>query len=294
MLASRLTLWLVAILALGGLAWHASLPAPLGPAHGSSVEGEVARNKTRQFTSTSPHPAPLRATAEGGSGEGDTLRVGTFNIHGGKGADGRRDLDRVAECLRGLDFVALNEVHGPQLGQTLDQAAELGQKLGLAWLFAPNVRTWYRFDSGNGLLSALPVEFWQRIPLVRGRERGYRNVVLVGLKHRDRTIHVLLTHLTGGEDRGRQEQLRTVITLFLSLAPPAILMGDLNTDAADPQVRQLLATTGVIDPVGVILGTATPPRIDWIIARGLRPVDAGVREEGASDHPMFWAELRLE
>jgi endonuclease/exonuclease/phosphatase family metal-dependent hydrolase len=293
---------------LGGLAWHASLPAPLGPAHGSALEGEVLRGQASASldcsnsyrpgnlpdSNTSPHSDPPRAPTEGWSGEGETLRIGTFNIHGCKGADGRRDVDRVAECLRGLDFVALNEVHGPQFGQTLDQAAELGQKLGLAWLFAPNVRTWYRFDSGNGLLSAAPVEFWQRIPLARGRERGYRNAVLVGLKHRGQTVHVLLTHLTGGEDRGRQEQLSAVIALFLSLAPPAILMGDLNTDATDPQIRQLLAMPGVVAPVDVILGNGAPPKIDWIITRGLRGVDAGVREEGASDHPMFWAELCLE
>ena len=96
-------------------------------------------------------------------------------------------MDRVAECLKGLDFVALQEVHGPRPWQRLDQAGELGQRLGLAWLFAPNTRDWYCLDSGNGLLSGLPVEFWQRIPLADYGGRGFRNAVLVGLQHQDRT-----------------------------------------------------------------------------------------------------------
>ena len=56
-------------------------------------------------------------------------------------------------------------------------------------------------------------------------------------------------------------------------------------------MRRLLAAPGVRDPLGEKLGAAAPPRIDWILARGMRPVDAGLREQGASDHPLVWAEL---
>ena len=41
-----------------------------------------------------------------------------------------------------------------------------------------------------------------------------------------------------------------------------------------------------------ILGPEKAVRlIDHIFVRGLRPVNAGVRDDGASDHPLVWAEL---
>jgi endonuclease/exonuclease/phosphatase family metal-dependent hydrolase len=280
----RRLLILPAILLLG-LTWHASLPAPTGPADGTTLDGAASpADATCGF-------APDRASLAK-SRPRPKLRVATYNVHGCKGADGRRDIDRVAENLRGLDLVALNEVHGPWAWESLDQAGLLGRRLGMAWLFAPAERTWYHRPTGNGLLCALPVSSWQRIPLSRQSGRGYRNAVLVDLDHAGHTVRVLLTHVARSDDQERQRQLRTVIDLFLSLDGPAVLLGDLNSDADDPQIRALLATTGVSDPVGEILGDKTPRRIDWIITRGLRAVDAGLRDNGASDHPLLWAELR--
>ncbi len=269
------TLLVVLVLVPGGAIYHASLRVPTGPAEGDSVAGAVTRPPSDQ----------------------QTLRFGTFNIHSGKGRDGQRDLQRVAKCLEGLDFVALNEVHGPGLWQHSDQAQQLGRQLGMAWLFAPNSRRWYFHETGNGLLTALPVSFWQRIPLSRRRDHSHRNLVLAALQHRRRTIHVLLSHINR-RDPDRSEQLRAVIELYLALAAPAVLMGDLNSDADDPLLRRLLATPGVTDPVGEILATRSPGgeeprRIDWIITRGLNCVDAGMQDDGASDHPVIWVELEL-
>jgi len=272
--------WLQAVLLallVGGLVYHASLHAPTGPAAGVAVEDQIDR----------PPSKP------------GTIRIGTFNIHAGKGRDDRRDLQRVADCIAAanLDFVALAEVRGHRLSPNQDQAAQLGRRLEMGWLFAPAGRVWYYRESGNGLLSRLPVSFWQRIPLCRQHDRSQRNVVLLGLPRPEgcpgRTIHVLLTHITRGDDRDRHSQLRAVIAMFLALAEPSILVGDLNSDADDPQIRQLLETPGVSDPVGEILGPETPRRIDWIFVRGFHCLDAGIRDDGASDHPLIWAELEL-
>ena len=267
------------ILLVGGLVYHASLRVPTGPAEGGAIQGMVAVERC----------------------EHGAIRVGTFNIHAGKGRDGRRDLERVADCIAsaGLDFVALSEVRGTASlaaggtapWQKQDQASRLGRRLEMGWLFAPAGRVWYHRESGNGLLSTLPVGFWQRIPLSRKYDHSYRNAVLVGLRHGDRTIHVLLTHITRRDDRDRRSQLRAVIAMFLALDEPAILVGDLNSDADDPQIRRLLDTPGVGDPVGEILGREAPRRIDWIFTRGLRCLDVGIRDDGASDHPLIWAEL---
>ncbi len=256
---------------LAGLVWRVWQPAALGPAAGVTLEGSAGRTPEAQSRRT--------------------LRVGTFNIHGCTGRDGRRDVDRVAECLKGLDFVALQEVHGPWPWQKLDQAGQLGERLGLAWLFAPNTRLWLCKDAGNGLLSAVPVEFWQRIPLAAHGGRGFRNAVLVGLKHGNRTIRALLTHISRSSEEERTEQLRTVIALFLSLREPALLLGDLNSNADDPQIRRLLATPGVTDAVGKVLGGKDRPRIDWIISRGLRCLAAEIHDSNASDHAALRVEL---
>ncbi len=261
---------LVLLLALAGLVWLASRPQPTGPAEGTSVDGQVTRTVDLSR---------------------DSFRVGAFNIHGCTGADGRRDVDRVADCLKDLDFVALNEVHGPRLWESEDQAALLGRRLGVQWLFAPATRDWHTIDFGNGLLTTLPVESWQRIPLEASNGRGYRNAVLVRLRRQQQVISVLLTHIARSTEPTRQRQLRQTVDLYLALPAPAIFLGDLNSEAAEPEIRRLLAAPGVIDAVGRKLGPSAPPRIDFIFVRGLRVLDAGLRDDGASDHPLARAEV---
>jgi endonuclease/exonuclease/phosphatase family metal-dependent hydrolase len=220
-----------------------------------------------------------------------TLRVATFNIHGGKGPDGVRDLERTARCLQGVDLAGLNEVHGAWLNQENQQAALLGRLLGLAWLFAPAERRWWHDHFGNAVLTSLPVAYWQRIPLAGRQQGSHRNLLWVRLVYGERIINVLSTHIE--RQRDRQDQLRAAVNLFLALAPPVALLGDLNSSEQDPIIKELLATPGVHDPVGTCLGTAAPSRIDWIFTRGLRGVQAQVCSNGASDHPCMVAELEL-
>ena len=260
----------IVLLVLAGLVWLASRPQPTGPAAGTTLNGQTTRTAS-----------PAR----------DSFRVGTFNIHGCTGTDGRRDIGRVADCLTDLDFVALNEVHGPRLWESADQAALLGRRLGVQWLFAPATRDWHTLDFGNGLLTSLPVESWERIPLAASNGRGDRNAVLVRLRWQEQTISVLLTHIARSDDLTRQQQLRQTIDMYLALPPPAIFLGDLNSELTEPEIRRLLATPGVIDAVGQKLGGSAPPRIDFIFARGVRVLDAGLRDQGASDHPLAWAQL---
>ena len=266
----RILAALVLLLALAGLLWLASRPQPTGPAAGTTLEGQMTRAANRPR---------------------DSFRVGTFNIHGCTGADGHRDVNRVADCLADLDFVALNEVHGPRLWQRDNQAALLGRRLGVQWLFAPATRDWQHIDFGNGLLASLPVESWQRIPLAASNGRSYRNAVLARVPWQGQTISVLLTHIARSDERTRQEQLRQTIDQYLALPRPAIFLGDLNSEAADPEIRRLLAAPDVIDAVGQKLGANVPPRIDFIFVRGLRVLDAGLRDQEASDHPLAWAEM---
>jgi endonuclease/exonuclease/phosphatase family metal-dependent hydrolase len=222
---------------------------------------------------------------------GETLRVAAYNIDGGVGkTDGRLDLDRTAAALRGYDLVALEEIHGDGILGGADQAQILGEKLKMPWLFAPVERQWWHDSFGDGLVTSLPCRFWQRWPLATGVANSNRGVLLAELDFHGRKLHVLITHLERHDDRAGE--LRTVIALFQSLEQPAILMGDLNTDKDDPQIQALRAEPGICDPIGQALDGSHPNSIDWIFARGMTAVAGGFKDNGASDHPLVWAELK--
>jgi len=221
-----------------------------------------------------------------------TLRVGTFNIHGGKGTDGKRDLQRTADCLRDLDFVALQEVRGSVVGLPKIQAGVLGRELQMAWIFAPTQRAKWHERFGNAVLTRLPLTSFLRIPLVSTGYHRPRNAVFVNLLHNAHTVHVLAAHVDNLRDR--EQQLRAVADLFLALEEPALLLGDLNADASHPEIRRLLATPGVVDAFCSAPGASRADRhIDWILVRGLRVLSAESFDNGASDHPRLRAELEI-
>ena len=199
-----------------------SICTPTGPAAGTEFHVPWYEFETR--TNYRPPGLPIR--------------VGTFNIHGGKGLDGHRDLNRIAGCLRGMYFVGLNEVHGANDRSGRDQAEQLGQAQ-LAWLFVPTERRWWHEHFGNGAVSDDQVRSWQRIPLDSQGSASGRNSLLVSFERYP--ITALVTHIDRSDPQ-RSAQLRQVIELFLSLTPPAILLGDLNTTSADPLIQELLAT----------------------------------------------------
>lgn len=237
-------------------------------------------------------PVSLTGPTEPWPGDVRRLRLASFNIHSGRGADRRLDLGRTAAVLdEQLDVAGLNEVRAPWSGP--DQAETLARHLGLAAAFAPAERQWWRDHFGNGILSRRPLAGILRCPLPGTRGKAFRNVVLAYLPFRDRTVKLLVTHIDREDDR--EHQLAAVIRLFLALEPPVVLMGDLNSTADDPQLVSLLARADVSSALHDGLPDG-PPRgtIDWLFHRGLRTVSARLVAVDASDHPLLLAELALE
>ncbi|MGI6419686.1 MAG: endonuclease/exonuclease/phosphatase family protein [Thermoguttaceae bacterium] len=230
----------------------------------------------------------------GGAGELPAeLHVGVFNIHGCRGTDGRRDARRVAECLDRLQIVGLCEVRGLVWGDPRDQADQLARLGGFHHhLFAPAETRWFGISRfGNGLLSSLPVASWQRIPLPRRHGRSCRNMLLVELGFGSESVAVLVAHVTRSNDSERRIQLESVLDLFASLDPPAILLADLNTAPGDPRIQRFLAESGSVDAITSGGADRAEHRVDWILARGLDCLSADRVESGASDHPLFTARL---
>ena len=261
--------WLIPILLVAAVLLWGYLPTPTAPAAGTALYGNAIRSSTRP-----------------------TLRIATFNIHSGKNLTGQFSLDKTAAVLKGFDLIALNEVRGKAILQDVDQAQVLGEKLNMQWLFAPTENRWWHESFGNGVLSAVSVLDWRRVPLAGSFGRGKRNVIVLRVMLQGKTVNVLVTHIDRGADHNKQ--LQAVLEDFVGIAEPAVLMGDLNGEASDPAIVPFLKAPGIKDAVGSVMGSAAPPdRIDWIFTKGLQTISAGVDHNDASDHPMVWAELKL-
>lgn len=247
------------------IAWGVTAEFPTGQKSGIGFPGEVV--------------TPQRP--------GKRIRIGTFNIHGGRGRDRKFDLNRTSEALQGLDLIGLNEVKDVPFRP--NQAMILGNSLKLNWLFAPTEYCWRGEHFGSGVLSRLHINDWHRIPLEYRECVGYRNLVLLNVPLEKKTLRVIVTHIDRTGDR--EQQLKTVASLFAALEEPAILMGDMNTSRSDPFIKTRLDSGEWKDCVGPFLSKDPEGRIDWIFGRGIKSVTGGLIENGASDHPCLWSEI---
>ena len=220
------------------------------------------------------------------------LRVAAYNIDGGVGLkDGRLDLVRTADALRPYNLIGLEEVHGPSHPFGDSQAQILATILKLPWVFAPVERRWGSDAFGNAAMTQLPVTHWQRFPLAEAAADSNRNVLMLNLIYDGKPLNVIITHLERHDDH--EPELLSVIELFKSLQEPAILMGDLNAPVADPLIKQIRSTSGIVDATGMALSDQHHDTVDWIFARGLQIVASGFTDNGASDHPLAWATFHL-
>lgn len=242
-------------------------------------------------------PATPSAPVAANSAAPSTLRVATFNIASGRGRDGRTDLSRTLDTLRGalpLDVVALQESRPAWWGGG-GHTRELAASLVMRWADVPSERRWWREHFGNAVLVGGRGSAVLRIPLPQTQERGQRNVGLlrIELPSADGPVEVtvLFTHIDRRVDQ--PDQLRFVLDLFRAVDAPAVLLGDLNVTRTHPLLRELTDQTDAVDAIANVPDVETPGRIDHILVRGLRPVGAGRIDLGASDHPLIWAELAL-
>ena len=271
-LKGRVIVAIVVATAMAGAVYAAgALRQPIGPAAGLGPDAPGAGS----------HATDGRAPA--------IIRVATFNIRRGRGRDGKVDLRRTEACLGGFDVIGLNEVDGGwPFGLARDQATVLGERLGLASLFAPTERRFWHPHFGNGILSRLPILSWSRVPLTQHEAISRRNMLLVRLQADDHVLSIMITHVDSGPDRDRQ--LAVVLDAFSRLPEPAVLMGDFNARADHPALAEFLQRGAIIASNGAM--PPAPEGIDWILARGIRPAGTNACDVGASDHPRVAVEFR--
>jgi phospholipase D1/2 len=227
----------------------------------------------------------------------ELLRIATWNIHDTRGADGRRDVARVAGVIGQLDatLVGLQEVECGS-GDTSD-VARLATSNGYQWRAIPT-RGHGDVQHGNALLSLLPVQDVRIHDLsMPGREpRGALEAKVLWGPHR---LRVVVTHLglRAGERRRQVERLLSLISDDDVAA--TILLGDINEWWLwGRPLRWLHRRFGVSAALRTFPSRVPLLALDriWVhpqraLVTVARVATAGAR--GASDHLPLVATLRL-
>lgn len=225
------------------------------------------------------------------------LRVMTYNIHSGRGADRKVDLDRIAAVIAGYapDVVALQEVDvGRARSGGVDQAAALAARLGMDARFVACVEDGAE-RYGLATLSGWPIEDTRHImlPSRPGTERRGALLVWLHWPGRAARVEIVNTHLsTHGLDRsGQAAALAEAIG-----TGDVVVAGDLNCGARTRPYRTLCV--GLRPTTRRRTWPARLPlfQLDHLLYRGaLRVVSAGVwtttPARRASDHLPVVAEL---
>jgi len=160
------------------------------------------------------------------------IRVVTYNIHKGRGWDGRTRISRIAEVLEEIDgdIIGLQEVlaHAGR-GAEHHQAGYLAHRLGLHVAFG-EARKHRGAAYGNVTLSRWAFSA-QRVTDISVPGLEPRAVLRTDVRPHGHVLHVFNVHLgTGFLERRRQAPLLLQEDLLraLDLSGPRILLGDFN------------------------------------------------------------------
>jgi endonuclease/exonuclease/phosphatase family metal-dependent hydrolase len=172
------------------------------------------------------------------------LRLMTYNIRHGRGADGKVDLGRIADVIASYapDVVALQEVDvGRARSGAEDQAEALARRLGMAEArFAPCVIHGEKEHYGIATLARAPFSVVRQMQLPGGGRwlSEPRSALLTTIATGDGTIDLINTHLSlNYVERGLQ--VAAITGEFQS--DELIVAGDLNCTQMSAPYRRFAA-----------------------------------------------------
>ncbi|MPW08186.1 endonuclease [Paraburkholderia sp. CNPSo 3155] len=154
------------------------------------------------------------------------LRIGTYNLHGAVGIDGKFAPERIGDVLAEIDadIFALQEV--PLGGASSPDVLALLQRMtGLDAVAGPTFDTPAR-RFGNAVLTRYPVRAVRTLDL-SFRSREPRGALDADIDCNGELWRVVATHL-GLASSERRAQVEQVLQSFDTPALPVILLGDLN------------------------------------------------------------------
>lgn len=275
-------------------------PDVLGVNSPTRLRPEQLRGAAQAFLASRPPPRRSPATPAH-----PRLRAVTYNIHGGIGMDGRRDIARHVRIIRRLhpDVVALQEVNDLRgrcrVGVFI---ADIADRLDMHHCHhACRVRE--RGNRGIALLSPHPLQMLHEGELPGARRMEPRGAILARITCDGRPIFVIATHL-GLSSADRRRQVETLLgPEWLGRIPdgqPLLLCGDFNTVPGSRTYRtitnRLHDTAHEHDNAPSFLGLR---RLDYIFhsdtvhTRGAFVADSALVRR-ASDHAPVVADLSID
>jgi endonuclease/exonuclease/phosphatase family metal-dependent hydrolase len=238
------------------------------------------------------------------------IRVMSFNIHHGRGVDGRLDLTRVAAEARdsGADIVGLQEVdrHWSERSDLADQAAELARALHMHVVYGANLDLDPRNPGeprrqyGNAILSDAPIREWRNTLLPRSGSSEQRGLLEALVTMRGIPVRVFTTHLQHTSQQERLAQVAAIRKRISTAREPVILTGDLNAGPDTPEIDAI--TQDLVDAwaeagvgPGYTYSTENPhARIDYVLhSNNVTTCSAAVLSTAGSDHLPVTADLAL-
>jgi endonuclease/exonuclease/phosphatase family metal-dependent hydrolase len=223
----------------------------------------------------------------GGGLPQNTVRIATYNINGGYDADGVFQLGLIARTIEaGLaDIVVLQEVDaGRPVGYGADQVEFIARQLGMNHVFWPTAEQ----VKGIAVLSRWPITESSGEYLTGLDER--LGIIQVLIQTPDSPLTIVGGQLSPGEESQRLEQLGVLLSISGEISP-VVIAGDLAAPP-DDVVYQQLVLQGFSDPdqvLGIERGFTFPAnnpafRYDYVLVKGLIPIDARQVDSVASDH----------
>lgn len=263
-------------------------------------------------------PASAHATPPGHS---VSLRVATYNIHAGSGADEVFDVDRTAAQISDLDadVVGLQEVdvHWDARSEWRDLARELAHRLHMHVFFGPIYSLdpsevgGPRAEFGNAILSKYPIMSAHNHSIARLSSQdpdpvlepspGFPEAVI---NVRGVWMQVFSTHLDFRADPlPRQAQVTDMLEIMgAGRKMPQVLLGDFNAEPQSPEIGPLwdhlddawLAAGGSPGEGATYPAGEPQKRIDFVaVSPSMRVIDAHAVASSASDHHPVVAELSV-
>ncbi len=239
----------------------------------------------------SPRIAPIPAR--------ETLRVATYNINYGRDADGNYDLELAARTIAAArpDIVMLQEIDTANpANYGVDQATYLGSRLGMHVTFYPAAEQ----TRGVAVLSRWPLSGAGGALLPAADEQAVALYGDISGLASGQPIRIVNARLSPASEQERLEQVAFLLSLA-DVESPAVVAGDLAAPPDEVVYTQMIFN-GFADPdnaLGIEQGYTTPARLpavrnDYVLVRGLTPLDARQVESEASDHRLVVVEVAME
>lgn len=227
-----------------------------------------------------------------------TLRIATYNVNSGYDGSGRFQLELTARTIEAAlaDVVLLQEIDGGRpLSYGVDEVHFLARRLGMEAAFAPTVEQVH----GLAILSRWPLQDEASI-LLPGPDGqlGVLEVTLAGGPEDVQPVRLASVRLAPAASEEERVQRLGMVLGFVGDSSTLVLGGDLGVPPEDDTYKQLMLS-GFVDPdavLGIERGYTVPAsnpsaRHDYILLRGLEPLDSRQVDSTASDHRLVVVEV---